>query len=67
MRLVEGNSDATLRFDVEPHAELVVLETKAIAEVTAELLRSHNIPADRSADLRGEAPLPAARGKKRQR
>ena len=54
LSLVESNSEKMLRFDLEPHDELVVLEAEAIAAVTKELLRSHSIPADRSDDLKAE-------------
>lgn len=47
-------------------AQLVVVDTEASREATAEILATHCIPADRSADLiRGEAegsPSAAAAG-----
>ena len=50
---VADNAEPFLRFEMEPHDELVVLDASKADEVTAELLQSHQIPADRSADLQG--------------
>ena len=44
-----------ITFELEPHDEMVVLETATLAETTAELLANHQIPHDRSADLRRSA------------
>ena len=66
VRLVESNTTSTLRFLLEPHDELIVLDATKASEVTAELLHSHQIPADRSPDLLqlGAGPSgPASRGK----
>lgn len=48
---VKTTTSRYLRFDLEPHNELVVLETAQLAAATSELLNSHQIPSDRSADL----------------
>ena len=50
--LIEGNTEATLRFDLEPHDELVCLDATKIQAVNEELLLSHAIPSDRSEDLK---------------
>lgn len=57
LEIVEANSHSTLCFDLEPHDELVVLESSKIDAVNRECLSQHSIPADRSADL-----LPAQNG-----
>lgn len=44
-----------LSFALEPHDEMIVLETAPLAEMTRELLESHQIPHDRSADLRASS------------
>ena len=60
VQLVQLHRDQKfLTFDLEPHSELVVLETAKLAEATTELLANHQIPHDRSADLRAQ---PAANG-----
>ena len=51
MQLIEANKEKTLRFTLEPHDESVVLDAATLKDVTAELLHTHSIPADRSADL----------------
>ena len=40
---------------VEPHDELVVLESSGLAATTSQLLSHHQIAHDRSADLRADA------------
>ena len=55
LRLVESNADPYLQLELEPHNERVVLDAATLATVTAELLHTHQIPADRSADLRQAA------------
>jgi S1-C subfamily serine protease len=62
MALVEGNDKPMLRFELEPHNELVVLESGKIAETNRECLEQHSIPADRSADLRDGAGASSSEG-----
>jgi len=57
VRLVEvGKTQTFLTFELEPHSELVVLETEGLEAATTELLANHQIPHDRSANLRDDAP-----------
>ena len=55
-----------LIFELEPHDERVVLDATSVKEVTAELLHLHQIPSDRSVDLRvgGESSAAAAASSK---
>lgn len=55
LRIVDANSQPYVQFDLEPHDECVVLDAKTLTAVNAELLQQHQIPADRSADLRRAA------------
>jgi len=65
--VVEANADAFLIFELEPHDECVVLDAKTMAAVTAELLHSHHIPADRSADRLPRAATESAGAKPERR
>ena len=56
VELVASNTEPFLRFEMEPHDELVVVDAATKEAVTAELLQSHQIPADRSADLLDVGP-----------
>lgn len=61
--LIEGNAERWLAFDLDPYEERVVLDASSLPAVNAELLHSHQIPADRSSDLqRGAAAGGSSQG-----
>jgi len=63
VELVDANTEPFLSFDLEPHAEMLVIEARQLPKVTAEVLAHHNIARARSKDL--DEPPPAANGEAR--